>query len=126
MKLKEIYEIMKSFKSGMFEFGELKELLEITNNEPVELAYGYTVERETLTIILYKDKFSRILTNSQGEVLGRLDFVKVVDLNELVGQHKRFYPNRVNEDFKMICELSDVHLSITNTPAKGEPKFDFE
>ncbi len=125
MKLKEIYETMKSFKSGMFEFSELKELLEVSD-EPVELAYGYTCERDTLRIILYKDKFSRILTNSQNEVLGRLDFVKVVDLNELVGDHKRFYPNRVNDNFKMICELSNVHLSITNTPAKGEPKFDFE
>lgn len=43
-KLEEIYEMMKSFKSASFEIDELKEILEVSSDEPVELAYAYNIE----------------------------------------------------------------------------------
>lgn len=94
---------------------------------PLELGYGYTCERNTLYIILYEDKVSRIVTDSDGNVLERIDQVDDIDVNSLLQGHKRFYPNRVNPTFVDFVQTFGGHLSITNTDAvQITKKFDFD
>ncbi len=92
---------------------------------PLELAYGYTAGRETLHLILFEDKISRIETDHYGNVVYRIDQSEKLNLEDIVHPHKRFYPNRVNKSFKDIMNAFGVAVSVTNQDSKSEPIFEF-
>jgi hypothetical protein len=99
-----------------------------TENLPIELAYGYTLERKSLYIILYEDTLSRIVVDSDGNVLERLDQTEVIQISKLLESQKRIYHNRINETFKdFIDAFGESYLSITSGgEAQSEKRFDFE
>ena len=92
---------------------------------PIELGYGYTLNRETLHINLYEDKLSRILTDSYGNTLERIDQVENIHLPTLLYSHKRFYPNRVNSIFLDLIRTFGGDISITTQDSNSQPIFEF-
>lgn len=94
---------------------------------PIELAYGYTLDRDTIHINLYEDRLSRIVTDFKGNVIERVDQFSddKLDVAPLLWQQKRFYPNRFNAAFKALLDAMNVYISITNVDAQGEPRFRF-
>lgn len=95
------------------------------DQRPLELAFGYTVARESLYLILFEDRISRLIVDSAGRLLRRVDQQEEIRLLEIVAPHKRFYPNRVHREFQDLCETFGVPLSITNVDSRSEPRFDF-
>lgn len=96
-----------------------------TEKLPIELAYGYTLERQSLHLILYPDKVSRIVTDSADNVMERVDQTDKINFDALLENQKRFYPNRVNPIFHKLVEEYNRYLSITNSDSLSEPKFEF-
>jgi hypothetical protein len=96
----------------------------ISGPYPVELAYGFTFDRESLHIIMYADKISRII-EKRDDRIERIDQTDNLQVWELVNPHKRFYPNRVNPIFEDLCKTFGLQLSITTVDESSSPRFDF-
>lgn len=107
----------------MMNIEQLKML--ISSERPVELAYGYTMNRDNLHIILYDDKVSRIETDEYNNVLYREDDYDFILFDMLVSNHKRFYPNRVNAEFLDLINSFGLDIAITNLDADENPVLEF-
>lgn len=109
----------------MMNFEQLKEHFQ-NEQLPIELAFGYTLDRNDIHINLYENMVSRIVTDGSGNVLQRNDQSEAIDFFVFTMEQKRFYPNRVNDIFKQIMEDNEVALCITNSDSNSKPIFDFD
>lgn len=94
-------------------------------NLPLELGYGYTLERSSLHIVLFENKISRVVVDSYGNTLERVDMKENVSFQKLIENQKRFYPNRIHSTFVSLMKDFNCPLSITNTDSKSEIIYEF-